>query len=234
MDQKLSLLVVDDSEAGAQALASALSTAWSVSSRRVADPDAFRDALARAPWDVILCCHRTAHFGAMPALRILLESGQDIPFIIVAGSITSEEAGAALKLGAHGFITPDDLGPLVAVVAEQLRDAEARRQRPREDRAVRESGTFARAIVESLSEPLLTFDPAGHVESFNPAAERLFRRRREEVVGRHVGMIFERPLVELVARAPDGEQLPLQVTVSDTNVGGRHVFIVVARVASAA
>jgi CheY-like chemotaxis protein len=72
---------------------------YAVEVRRVDCPDAMQDALAAQPWDVILADYRVPGFGALAALAMLKVSRRDIPFIIVSGTISDENAVAAMRAG---------------------------------------------------------------------------------------------------------------------------------------
>src|SRR5690242_6747751 len=86
MNPYLRLLQVDDSEGDAAMMVRILEHAgYEVYAERVDDPEAMRDALRRADWDIIISDHRMSQFDAPAALRVLHEAGKDIPFIIVSG-----------------------------------------------------------------------------------------------------------------------------------------------------
>ena len=87
-----------------------------------------RAALAPEPWEVILADYRMPHFGAFEALRVLLESGQDIPFIVVSGVVPEEDAVELMRAGARDFVTKQNPARLVPAVRREMDEADARRQ----------------------------------------------------------------------------------------------------------
>ena len=60
------------------------------------------------------------------------------------------------------------------------------RQQQRVERAYR-------AVVESALEAIVVIDESGHIERFNPAAERLFGWRADEVLGQNVRILMPEP-----------------------------------------
>ena len=66
-------------------------------------------SLEKGGWDIILSGHGLPQFNSLQALSMLHESGQDLPFIIVSGSIGEDLAVAAMKSGAHDYIMKNNL-----------------------------------------------------------------------------------------------------------------------------
>ncbi len=93
--------------------------------------EAMRQALQDEQWDVILSDHDMPQFSAPAALKVLGESGLELPFFIVSGAIGEEMAVAAMKAGAHDFINKGNLGRLIPAIERGLKDAENRRERRR-------------------------------------------------------------------------------------------------------
>src|SRR3954467_3646347 len=102
---RLRVLIVEDSEFDAQMIVSILRKGgYDVSFERVETGDALRHALHERAWDIILADYNLPAFDAPAALRILQESGLDLPFIIVSGGIGEDIAVSAMKSGAHDYL----------------------------------------------------------------------------------------------------------------------------------
>ena len=128
--RRLRVLIVEDSEADALLMSHELSSAgFGLTSKRVESPMAMRDALETETWDLVVCDHSLPEFSAPAALKLLQNSGLDLPFIIVSGEITAEIAVEAMRAGAHDFVLKDNLDRLVPAVERELREAEVRRAR---------------------------------------------------------------------------------------------------------
>ncbi|MFZ5477089.1 MAG: putative bifunctional diguanylate cyclase/phosphodiesterase [Myxococcota bacterium] len=106
---------------------------------RVDTPEAFAAALDRGGWDVVLTDHALPKFSSDDVLRMIRERGLDLPCIIVSGRIGEENAVAAMRGGAAGYVPKDHLGQLDTTLLRAVRDAEARRARGQAEGALRVS-----------------------------------------------------------------------------------------------
>jgi CheY-like chemotaxis protein len=80
-------------------------------------------ALAAGGWDLILSDFSLPQFNAPDALSVLRDSGQDLPFIIISGTITEDDAVTALRAGAHDFVVKGRLARLVPAIERELHEA---------------------------------------------------------------------------------------------------------------
>ncbi|MBI3609409.1 MAG: EAL domain-containing protein [Nitrospirae bacterium] len=138
MDIALRVLVVDDSEDDAALLIHELRRGgYDPTFQRVETAEAMRAALDRDQWEVVIADYAMPRFDGPAALKVLQEAGQDIPFIIVSGSIGEEIAVSAMKAGAHDYVMKDNLKRLVTAIERELREAKSRQERRQADEMVR-------------------------------------------------------------------------------------------------
>jgi len=133
----------------------------------------------------------------------------------------------------------------------------ARRMRRTDERAAQlahESEAQLSAIVESAMDAIITVDSAQRVVLFNLAAEQVFRCKKEEALGGtlerflpvrfraahrghvdefgHTGVTSRRmgDATTLTAIRADGsEEFPIEASISQTEIGGRHYYTVILR-----
>jgi signal transduction histidine kinase len=123
-------LVVEDSEDDTRLMVRELERGgYNPVFERVETAQAMTAALAKQTWDVVLADYNMPHFSAPEALTLLQNSGLDLPFIIVSGSIGEDTAVAAMKAGAHDYLMKDNLKRLVPAIKRELLDARVRRER---------------------------------------------------------------------------------------------------------
>ena len=172
--------------------------------RRVETVPSLADALDDGTWDVVLCDYVIPGFDAFEAMRIVQQSGQDLPFIVVSGRIGEDEAAAILKAGAHDFVTKEKLARLVPAIERECREAAERVRRRQAEHDLQASEERYRTLVESIHDyAICLLDAQGRISSWNGGAERMYGYQPREIVGSHLGRLF-RPLDAT-------QQLPQQV-----------------------
>jgi two-component system, cell cycle sensor histidine kinase and response regulator CckA len=135
----LRALIVEDCPEDATLLLHALRRGgYDVSWVRVQDATALREALASQSWDIVLSDYSMPSFSAPDALTIVRETGRDLPFIIVSGTIGEEAAVSALKAGACDFLVKGRLARFIPAVERELREVAVRRERARTQAALEE------------------------------------------------------------------------------------------------
>lgn len=149
MTPSLRLLIVEDVEDDAMLVLREFRRAgYAVTFERVDKPGSMAAALAKQQWDVVVADYTMPHFSGIAALERLKESGIDIPFILVSGSIGEDRAVAAMKAGAHDYIMKGNLHRLIPSVERELREVEVRRERKRAVEAVKQNLERIKALHE--------------------------------------------------------------------------------------
>jgi two-component system cell cycle sensor histidine kinase/response regulator CckA len=190
MKESLRVLLVEDSEHDAFLIERALRQGgFDPAVDRVETPDGMRAALARQAWDVVISDHKMPRFSGMAALQLLQDSGADLPFILVSGTIGEETAVAAMKAGAHDYVMKDNLARLPPAVERELQEAEVRRARRRAERALQQRveeldklNALSRRVSASLS-PGQVVEAALEeiVEAIAPDLVILYLRQEDEL-----------------------------------------------------
>ncbi len=218
---------------------------------RVSSGEAFERALSGSAWDIILSDFRLENFGALPALALVKEHELETPFIIVSDNIGEETAVKAIKAGAHNCIPTGALGRLSLTVERELREAQIRRERREARKALRESESRFRTLVETASDAILTVSESGQILFANRAAERIFGHPVAAMIGENVTMLVPdcpppaqlvpltpvesaetdalSPRAELIGRHERGHPVPLDVSIGLLARGGRNLLTLIAR-----
>ncbi len=174
--KKLRLLIIEDSVDDTFLIVRELQKGgYMITYERVETEHTLKKALFEDHWDLIISDHSLPFFSAPAALHVLKESGIDLPFIIVSGTIGDEVAVAAMREGAHDYVMKDNLSRLVAVVERSLSDAENRARKRRVELALRESEARFKRLAENAPDLiyLVRLLPERKFEYVSPSAEAL-------------------------------------------------------------
>lgn len=147
----LNILIIEDSEDDALLLVGCFKRAgYIIEFHRVESAAATREAMNSGRWDAILSDHSMPGFNALAALELMQALHLDLPFIIVSGVIDEETAIAAMRAGAHDYLSKDRLDRLVPAVEREMREAKNRAERRSALAAVQESEARFRALVSNI------------------------------------------------------------------------------------
>ncbi len=133
----LHALIVEDSEDDAELLLRELRRGgYDPVHARVEAPEEMNAELTARAWDIVFSDFTMPRFNAFDALALLRNSGQDIPFVIVSGTIGEDRAVTAMKAGAHDYILKGHLKRLVPAVERELREARMRKERRQAEQTI--------------------------------------------------------------------------------------------------
>lgn len=167
----LQVLFVEDSEDDAALVVRQLRQAgYILNWERVDTAPAMATALRAQVWDLIVCDFSMPQFDAWGALEVLRQSGLDLPFVIVSGTIGEDTAVQAMKGGAHDYLLKGNLTRLPAAVERELREAIVRRERDRVEEELRDRDRRLRLVVEQAPLLLWTTDAELRFTSFEGGA----------------------------------------------------------------
>jgi PAS domain S-box-containing protein len=147
----LNVLIIEDSEDDALLLAGCFKRAgYTLQFKRVENASTARQAMLAGQWDAILSDHSMPGFNALAALALMQELHLDLPFIIVSGVIEEETAIAAMRAGAHDYLSKDRLDRLVPAVEREMREANNRAERRTALETVKDNEARFRALVSNI------------------------------------------------------------------------------------
>ena len=231
MGHALQVLVVEDNADDVELILRELKKAgFDAAPEQVETAAALRAALPKRHWDLCIADYSLPSFGASEALEIVRAELPKLPFIVVSGTIGEERAVALMRAGADDYFLKGNLGRLGAAVERAIgRAAELGRSESRLE-----------AIMAGILEGVVATDEAGTITYFNAGAERIFALAAAAAVGRPISDLFperlrdhQRRFLEssgtrgsaeatgvMVGRRANGEEFPIEATISQVSLGG--------------
>ncbi len=251
---ELRVLHVEDNELDAELVARAMRKGGFTGPVVVVQAEAeFERQLRLHRPDVVLADYNLPQWKGMEALDVLRREGLDIPLILVSGALGDVTAVECIKRGATDYVLKDGLARLPEAIRRALQEKVLCERQRRSDAALRESQAQLEALVHSAMDAILTVDEEENIVMLNAAAEKMFRCSQAEGLGQpierlipqrfraahsvHVRKFAEtgvtaramNKLGALRALRADGEEFPMEASISRTQVGGRALFTVIVR-----
>jgi PAS domain S-box-containing protein len=154
------LLIIEDNPDDAELMSLELERAGITPDiTRVETRADFAEALRAGGWDAILSDFKLGDFNAIEALNIYKQSGLDIPFIVVSGTIGEETAAKMMKEGAHDFFIKERLTRLGAAIEREIREATVRAEHRRAVAELMESEKRFRVLADAA--PVMIWGASG-------------------------------------------------------------------------
>jgi two-component system sensor histidine kinase UhpB len=228
MKRPLKVLIVEDSEPDARLLVRELKLGgYQVEHQRIDTAEALKAALANGTWEVILSDYMLPQFSGDEALRLVKDSGLDLPFIFVSGKIGEETAVQAMKAGAHDYVMKNNLARLTAAVERELGEVQVRRESREAEEMLRTSEHKYRHLFESMRDAaLLVAEDGGRIIDANPQAERLFGWKRAEIIGMNQRRLYPPPMEPQPSPLSPGETSGGEVGSVEVEIARRDGMIV--------
>jgi PAS domain S-box-containing protein len=175
----LRILIVEDTPADADLLVMHLSReGYKFSWLRVESEAEFLSAL-KTPYDLILSDWILPQFSGMRAFQLLVESGLEIPFIIVSGGIGEETAVSVMRQGASDYLLKDRLDRLGQAVRNALEQKNMRIERRRSEELL----NLQASALNAAANAIVITDIAGTIEWANAAFSKLSGYSSAETLG---------------------------------------------------
>jgi hypothetical protein len=184
MSTALRLLILEDSPYDAELAVAMLEEGGYVCQwERVDTRDAFVARVHAGEYDLILADYSLPAFDGFTALRLLLESSHNVPFVFFSGALGEETVIDALKAGATDYVMKGRLERLMPVVRRALQEKAEQLQRRHAEEALRASNHTLHVMIQDSPLAIIALDLTGQVQIWNPAAERMLGWREAEVLG---------------------------------------------------
>ncbi|MDO8897559.1 MAG: response regulator, partial [Bacteroidales bacterium] len=182
MKKLLKILIVEDSEDDSILVLHHIKKSnFELYSGRVETAVGMKTALENKKWDIILSDYAMPRFSGPEALALLKETGIDIPFIVVSGTIGEEVAVEMMKAGAHDYMMKNNLHRLVPAIEREIKESENRAKRRLAEKALKASEHNYRSLAENTPDNIMRYDKECRVIYLNHNLKKILDTSLEEI-----------------------------------------------------
>jgi len=126
------------------------------------------------------------------------------------------------------------------------------KERKQAETALRKSESWVNAIMDNLIDAIITINPLGIIQSFNPGAEKIFQYQKEEIIGKNIKILMPEPFQsnhdqyfknyrntgvakiigigrEVVGEKKDGSIFPIDLAISQMKIENQVFFTGIVR-----
>lgn len=177
--------MIEDDVDDAALLVRELERSFALRSEHVTTLASLRASLQREAWDLVISDWSLPSFNGLDAFRIVREMDIDVPFIIVSGTISEENAIEALRAGVQDFMSKGRFARLTPAIERELREAESRRQKrlaeldlERQRAETERFERLLRSVLQSVPDGVIVVDADGHVVVWGGGIDAIVRLPR--------------------------------------------------------
>jgi two-component system, cell cycle sensor histidine kinase and response regulator CckA len=183
MTTPLNILIVEDSQDDADLIVAELRRAgFAPNWKRVELEADFLAEIKKLP-DIILSDYSMPQFSGLRAAELLQQSGFNIPFILISGTVGEDVAVEAMKHGATDYLLKDRIARLGVAVEHALEQKRLREERQRAEASL----NLFRTLVDRSSDGIEVIDPGtGRFLDVNETACQRLGYTREELLALRV------------------------------------------------
>jgi PAS domain S-box-containing protein len=179
----LRVLILEDSPEDAELLEVQLGRSGFTADCTVADnPADYLSGLGMQP-DIVIADYTLPQMTVLDALRLMQETGHDIPLIVVSGVMDEETCVRVLRHGAVDYLLKDRLTRLGPAVAHALEQQQLRLAQRRAERAAADNSALLREFVSDAPMAAYLTDSEGRFLLANSKFERQFGVSATDLVG---------------------------------------------------
>jgi len=177
----LNILIVEDSQDDAELLMAEMRRAgFKPKWKRVETEPDYLTEIKKSP-DIIFSDYSMPRFSGLRAAELLRESGLDIPFILISGTLGEDAAVEAMKHGATDYLLKDRVARLGLAVEHAVEQKRLREQRKVAEQQLR----IQSSALEAAANAILITDRQGKIVSANTAFCIMSGYALEEIMGQN-------------------------------------------------
>ncbi len=152
--------------------------------------ETLKQELYQKEWDIIFSDYSMVGFNGFEALKIVREYDENIPFLLISGSIGEELAVQAMIMGANDYILKDNMSRFVPSVRQALKRYEEYRKRRVAEEEARRANKEWQDIFQAIGQSVVILDKEFKILSANKFTTSLTGLSEEDLKDKSCHDIF--------------------------------------------
>lgn len=148
----------------------------------VSDKNEFLHATTHEEYDVVLADNSLPQFNSFDALEVLKNRKNDIPFILVTGTVSEEFAVKIMQYGADDYILKNNLTRLPSAIMQAIEKQKITHEKKDAERELRMAHEKLLFHIENTPLGFVEWDAELYVKSFSKRSEEIFGWTEREVI----------------------------------------------------
>ncbi|RUR04497.1 diguanylate cyclase domain-containing protein [Legionella sp. km772] len=219
MDKILRILMIEDSPDDVLLTLHAVkSGGYQVYSERVDTEAGLLEALNNS-WDIILCDYSMPSLSGLKALELVREQDEEIPFIIVSGTIGEEKAVRAIKSGANDYINKLHLVLLVPAIERVFQEKRIKKENQATKLALEETKERLFHAFHHAGTGVALVDLDASFMEVNAAfcsllgytTDELLEIKLNDLIDEHSQKLFQQTLAPILNKEVENKQVELRL-----------------------
>ena len=198
-------------------------------------------------FDVVVLDLSLPDSDGLETFEVLHAAAPTLPVVVVSHRADEELALRAVHEGAQDYLVK---GEATGLLVRTIRHA---RERAQSQLAQRNSEARLAGVIDSAMDAIISVDPMQRIVLFNTAAEHMFGITAAEIMGQSLDRLIPQALrvrhhshinnfaaanvssrsmgdhIPLTALRANGEEFPIEASVSRVQVGGQMLFTAIVR-----
>ncbi|MFO7789688.1 MAG: PAS domain S-box protein [Bacteroidales bacterium] len=209
--------------------------------------EAFKQELDAFYPDVIVSDYMMPYFDGMRALKIARAFSDNIPFIVLTGSMNEETAVACMKAGASDYVLKEKITRLPFAIKEAIEKNKALKEKMQMEKQVLDSLHEYQDLINSMNETVWIIDFDGTLLDVNNRAEVVLKYSKKELldigvcgVDKNFSKDEVKDLIktlrhdkihvfQTVHKTKEGKDIPVEISSSLIRYRGNQAVLSVAR-----
>ncbi|UII22372.1 sensor histidine kinase [Fulvivirga ligni] len=189
MVESFKVLIIEDSEDDYDLLVRHISRAGiTIDPKRIETRNELVSSLENH-WDLIISDNSLPQFNAPEALKLTRKKNQNVPFLIVSGTIGEEAAVNAMRAGANDYILKGNLNRLLPAIEREIRESQNTQKRINIEKKLEQSEKMYQFLSGSIQDVFIALDHNLNILFWNEYAEKEFNRSLD-IIGSPIYQVF--------------------------------------------